>query len=75
MDNDTLALELLKEVKASAKRWFVCFCIMTALEIATILCFIWYVSLPVEDTTITQETSDTGNNQYIGGDNSGEANN
>lgn len=76
MDNDTLATELLREIKASARRWFVAFCIMVGLEIATIIGFMWYISLPVEDTTITQETNDEGgNNQYIGGDNSGSADN
>lgn len=67
----TLATELLREVKASARRWFVAFCVMVILEIATICGFIWYISLPVEETTtneIEQEADDGSNNQIIGGD-------
>jgi len=51
---ETLATELLHELKASAKRWFIAFCIMVVLEIATIAGFLWYISLPVEEYTIEQ---------------------
>ena len=57
MDNDKLATELLREVKASAKRWFVAFCIMVGLEIVTIAGFMWYISLPVDETTTSYEQS------------------
>lgn len=79
MEQEPLAMELLKEVKASAKRWFICFIIMVALEVATIFGFIVYVSLPVdtETTTTTQEvqqdTEGDGNNSFVGGDNYGKA--
>ena len=52
MEN-TLATELLREVKASSKRWFIAFCIMVVLEVSTILGFMWYCSLPVDETTTT----------------------
>ena len=70
MDNDgmTLASEILHELKASAKRWFIAFCIMVAVEIATIAGFLWYISLPVEDVTIENED---GNANYVGRDLSG----
>ena len=45
----SLAYELLVELKHSAKRWFVAFCVMVGLEIATIVGFMWYISLPVEE--------------------------
>ena len=62
MDNETLASELLKEVKASAKRWFIAFCIMIGLELATIVGFMWYISLPIEETSYTvQEMEDIDN--------------
>ena len=71
-----LAMELLTEVKASAKRWFICFIIMVALEIATIFAFIWYVSLPTDvSTEVQQDTEGSGSNTYVGGDNSGTTNN
>lgn len=60
MNEETLASELLKELKATSKRWFIAFCVMVILEVATICGFLWYISLPVEetDTTISQDTQD-----------------
>ena len=73
MDNESLALELLHEVKASAKRWFIAFCIMVGVEIATIIGFLWYISLPIEEVSVYEQTgeqTDTNTsefNQTIGG--------
>ena len=67
MDNLDLATELLKELKASAKRWFIAFCIMIGLELATIVGFMWYITLPVDDASIEIENED-GNANYIGED-------
>ena len=39
-----LASEVLSEIKASTKRWFLAFCIMVILEVLTIAGFIWYIS-------------------------------
>ena len=76
MDNrnygDTLASELLHELKLSAKRWFIAFCIMVALELATISGFMWYISLPADKLTIE---NDDGNANYIGNDLNGDLNN
>lgn len=66
MDNMSLATEILHELKASAKRWFIAFCIMVGLEICTIVGFLWYISLPVEEYTIEQESTDRSVNN-IGG--------
>lgn len=60
-EHETLATELLHEIKCSAKRWFIAFCIMVALEIATIAGFLWYISLPVEEYTIEQSADQLGN--------------
>ena len=73
MDNETLAAELLQELKTSSKRWFIAFCIMVGVELATIGGFLWYISLPVEEYTeeYTQEAEDINNSelqQTIGGD-------
>lgn len=75
MDNDgmTLATEILKELQKSARRWFIAFLIMLFLEIATIAGFLWYISLPV-DETVTVENDD-GNANYVGGDVMGSLNN
>ena len=72
MDNETLATELLHELKASSKRWFIAFCIMVAVEVATIGGFLWYISLPVEEYTIDYDQSaediqDSEIKQIIGG--------
>lgn len=73
MGEEKLATELLHEIKASAKRWFIAFCVMVALEVATIGGFLWYISLPVEEVT-TIENED-GSANYIGGHMSGVINN
>jgi len=65
MDNNNLATELLHEIKMSAKRWFIAFIVMVAVELATIAGFLWYVSLPTDEVSI--ETED-GNANYIGRD-------
>ena len=74
MDNEKLATELLHEIKMSAKRWFIAFCIMVVLEFATIGGFVWYISLPVDETNTTIE-NDEGNTNYVGGSMSGVINN
>lgn len=76
MENDfNFATELLHEVKASSKRWFIAFVTVLILWFSTIGIFIWYISLPVEETeyTVDQEANDRSFN-LIGGDyNGGEA--
>lgn len=78
MDNETLATELLKEVKASAKRWFIAFLVMIGIEFATIAGFLWYISLPVEEvsTEYQQEVDNLDNSkamQMIGSKYDGES--
>lgn len=70
MDEDgmTLATEILTELKASARRWFIAFLVMIAIEVATIAGFIWYISLPVEQESVEMENED-GNALYIGDEN------
>lgn len=69
----TFATELLREVKATSKRWFIAFIVVLVLWFATIGGFITYLSLPVEDS-ISVENED-GNANYIGNDLNGEINN
>lgn len=69
----TLATEILQELKASARRWFIAFLIMLGIEIATVAGFLWYLSLPV-DETVTVENED-GNANYVGGSVSGDITN
>lgn len=65
-EGTSLATEILAEVKASARRWFIAFLIMCGIEVATIGGFLWYISLPA-DETVTVENED-GNANYVGGD-------
>lgn len=74
--NEHFATELLKEVKTNAKRWFIAFCVMVAVEIATIIGFLWYITLPVEEVTRTEQTVDdidASTITQIGGDNYGQS--
>lgn len=60
-----LASEILTELKASAKRWFIAFCIMVVLEILTIAGFIWYISVSNKVNDVQIENTD-GYANYIG---------
>lgn len=74
-NNDNFATEILKELKAVNKRLFIALIIVIVLWFGTIGGFLWYNSLPVGDTTISQEAEDSGNNQVVGGDyNNGKTN-
>lgn len=71
MENESLATELLHEIKSQAKRWFIAFIIVLLLWFATIGAFLWYISLPVEEiesTTVEQEADNNTNTQLVGGD-------
>jgi hypothetical protein len=49
---ETLATELLHELKANSKRWF----IISIIELVIILTitglFVWYIYQPIEETTV-----------------------
>lgn len=70
-ENMSLATELLHELKASSKRWFIAFCIMVGVEIATIAGFLWYISLPADEYSIEQQADNDSDNTIIGGDYNG----
>ena len=77
MDKETLATEMLREIKATSRRWFIAFIVTLCLWFATIVGFIWYITLPVEDTTYTQTVDDIDESeitQNIGGDLDGTSN-
>ena len=70
---ERFATELLQEVKASAKRWFIAFIVVLCLWFATIGVFVWYISLPVEVTEnqVEQQSDNNSNNYVVGGDYNG----
>ena len=74
MNNNTLASEMLHEIKATSKRWFIAFLVTLSLWFATIIGFILYeyYTIPVDETTIEQESDNQSRNLVIGGDYNGE---
>ena len=77
MENETLATEMLREIKATSKRWFIAFIVTLCLWFATIVGFILYeyYTLPVdEETSYEQTVSEIDSSdvrQVIGGDYNG----
>lgn len=67
MDEDgmTLATEIFGELKASARRWFIAFIVMLLIEVGTVGGFLWYLSLPVDESITTKEIADVENNGDI----------
>ena len=67
MEEESLALEMLKELKAQSKRWFISFIIVLMLWFATIGVFIWYINQPIEEVeaTTTQDADTEGDNSPI----------
>ena len=72
--NETLAMEMLRELKANAKRWFVISIIELVVILFTIGIFITYLNTPeeevVEETSYSQDADTEGDyspiNQSIG---------
>ena len=49
---ETLATELLHELKANSKRWFIISIIELVIILAITGLFVWYIYQPIEETTI-----------------------
>ena len=78
MEGDNLATELLHEIKRTSKRNFILFIITLVMLFVTNALWLYAWTLPVEETTITQESEDNGSNHSIdseGDVNYGETNN
>ena len=69
MENETLATEMLRELKSNGRRWFIAFIVVLTLWFATIGAFLWYISLPIDEISVE---ADGGNANYIGHDLEGE---
>lgn len=65
--NESLATEMLREVKANSKRWFIIAIIELIILLFTITLFIAYLNTPIEETetTYTQEADTEGENSPI----------
>ena len=51
---ESLASEMLSELKANNKRLFIALVVVLVLWFATIGAFLWYVSLPIEEVSVEQ---------------------
>ena len=76
MEQETLATEMLREIKATSRRWFIAFLVVICLWFATIIGFVWYITLPIEETTYEQSIEDIDSSdvrQIIGGEEDGQS--
>lgn len=69
MENQPLATELIRELRASNRRWFIVSLVEMGVIIAIVVGFLWYISLPIEEISVE---ADGGNANYIGHDLEGE---
>lgn len=67
-EEKTLALELMHELKQASKRWFIAFLVTLCLWFGTVVGFLWYISLPAEDYSVSQKADDRSFNLINGGD-------
>ena len=69
MENDKLATELLHEIKAQSKRWFILFLVTIILLFISNALWLYAWCLPVEDISCqtTVESNDSGNANYLEG--------
>ena len=65
-DNQSLATELLHEVKATSKRWFILFIITLLMLFGTNMAWLYAWNLQTEETTISRDNNSNAN--YINGE-------
>ena len=68
---EPLATEMLREVKANGRRWFIIALVELLIILAMAGLFLWYATLPVEEIEIDQDSDESSYNQVIGGDYNG----
>lgn len=73
MEDNTLAMELLHQLKSSMKKWFIAFIIVLIMFFASNIAWLYAWNLPVESTTTTYDADSEDNGNAIIND-SGEVN-
>lgn len=68
MDGDNLATELLREVKATSRRWFILFIITLIMLCGTNMAWLYAWNSPSDETTTTITSDDGSNTNYIEGE-------
>lgn len=77
MDNDSLAIELLHELKRYSHRNFILFIIALSMFFVSngIWLYFWYaVPEEVESIEVSQDNNNAGSNNFVGGDYIGNTN-
>lgn len=66
---ESLATEMLRELKANCKRWFIVSIIELFIIISIVGIFVWYLNVPEEETTeeitYSQDADTQGDNSSI----------
>lgn len=67
MNEETLATEMLKELKSNAKRWFIISMVELFIILSGIALFVWYLNTPTNEeySTYTQDADTEGDNAPI----------
>lgn len=65
---EPLATEMLREVKAHGKRWFIIALIELFIILSVVGLFIWYLIVPEDEYSIEQAANENSYNQVVGGD-------
>ena len=58
----------------SLRRWFIIAMVELGIIVAIVGGFLWYISLPIEETTTIEVENEDGNANYIGNDMNGDFN-
>lgn len=66
-ENNSLAMEMLKEIKIQAKRWMIISFVILVLWAGTIALFVWYIN-QYDFISYEVYSQDGGNANYIGND-------
>ena len=70
-ERDTWATEILHEIKEASRRVYYLALALLIGWLLTIAGFLWYITLPVEVSDISQQSDNQSYNQIVGGDYNG----
>lgn len=65
MEDNTLAMELLHQLKSSMRKWFIAFIIVLIMFFASNIAWLYAWNLPTENTTTTTYDANSEDNAII----------
>lgn len=65
MEDNTLAMELLHQLKSSMRKWFIAFIIVLIMFFASNIAWLYAWNLPTESTTTTYDADSEDNRNAI----------